>query len=53
MEGVFFIVFAVIVLLSPWIEAEDRPDFLRPNRKARQAVGTWFSASRPPTRHVD
>ena len=41
--GIFFIAFAVLVLLSPWFEAEDRPDFLRPNGKARPAVGNWFA----------
>jgi hypothetical protein len=41
--GIFFIVFALIVLLSPWFEAEDRPDFLNPDGKARAAVGNWFS----------
>lgn len=39
----FFIAFALIVLLSPWIETEDRPDFLNPSGKARAAVGNWFS----------
>ena len=42
--GIFFILLAVVVLLSPWIEAEDRPDFLRPEGKARAAVGSWFTA---------
>lgn len=41
--GILFTVFAVLVLVSPWIEAEDRPDFLRPEGKARAAVGSWFS----------
>jgi hypothetical protein len=46
MIGIIFIAFALIVLLSPWIEAEDRPDFLRPNGKARAAVGSWFATVR-------
>lgn len=41
--GLFFIAFAIIVLLSPWIEVEDRPDFLRPDGKARAAIGSWFT----------
>lgn len=41
--GILFTVFAVLVLLSPWFEAEDRPDFLNPDGKARAAVGGWFS----------
>ncbi len=41
--GFIFIAFALIVLLSPWLAAEDRPDFLNPSGKARAAVGGWFA----------
>ncbi len=44
--GAIFIAFAVLVLLSPWFEAEDRPDFLNPSGKARAGVGTWFAGRR-------
>lgn len=44
--GFIFILFALLVLVSPFIETEDRPDFLRPEGKARAAVGSWFATRR-------
>ncbi len=37
---------ALGVFGGPLLMIEDRPDFLRPNGKARQAVGTWFAGRR-------
>jgi hypothetical protein len=41
--GVFIAVFVVLVfVVAPLLGLEDRPEFLRPERKPRPLIGGWF-----------
>jgi hypothetical protein len=41
--AVFFAVFFVLVfVVAPLLGLEDRPEFLRPERKTRPMIGSWF-----------
>jgi hypothetical protein len=39
---VFAVFFVLVFVVAPLLRLEDRPEFLRPERKTRPMIGAWF-----------